>query len=387
MVEGGDQKPSKEPEGTASTYDVVGLNSEDPPAQSSSVDETETILNKLSIPRHLPSILDIKRVLPQYVFDPKVSTSMYFAIKDVIQVLALFMAAEWLWSSKLLPTWLLLLLLPVYWLIQGTFFTSIFVVGHDAGHSSFSKFEWLNDLVGNVMHCFLLCPFYCWKLSHRHHHKNNANIDKDEVFYPIRKKDDKGGYTLYGFGLGFGWFAYLFSGYGPRAVQHFNPFHPVLRHHILQCALSIGLVSAWAAVLYQYALTEGFLKLFVHFIVPDFIFASYTVVITFLHHTEEDIPWYGDGVWDNVRGQLSSVDRHYGWCHNIIHSIGTHQIHHLFSKVPHYHLEEATTIFRRTFPHLVQIRHDRILPAFFHMFGKYMKQYIVTDSCQVHLYK
>ena len=51
-----------------------------------------------------------------------------------------------------------------------------------------------------------------------------------------------------------------------------------------------------------------------------------------------NVPWYVDDEWNYVKGQLSTVDRHYGHVHSIIHSIGTHQIHHLFPKIPHYHL-------------------------------------------------
>ena len=386
MVEGGDQNAGKEPEGASSTYDGVGL-AGDSSAPATSGNEAETLLNKLSIPRDLPSIVDLKRALPQRVFDPHVSTSMYYAVKDIAQVVVLFLLAEWVWSSDLLPTWLLLTLLPAYLMLQGTFFTAIFVVGHDAGHSSFSHYDWLNDVMGNVLHTFLLCPFYCWKLSHRQHHKNTGNIDKDEVFYPIRKKNDSGKFTLPGFGLGLGWFVYLVVGYGPRPVHHFNPMDPMLKKHILACVVSIAMVVAWAAVLWQYMLTAGFLKLLIHFLIPDIIFGSYTVIITFLHHTEEEIPWYSDSLWDYVRGQLSSVDRHYGWCHDMIHNIGTHQIHHLFSRVPHYHLEEATRVFRRKFPQLVQVREDRILPSFFRMFAKYNTQCIVSDTTKVHLYK
>ena len=50
-------------------------------------------------------------------------------------------------------------------------------------------------------------------MSHRNHHKNTGNIDKDDVFYPVRKRDDNGGKVLPGFGLGLGWFGYLLNGY------------------------------------------------------------------------------------------------------------------------------------------------------------------------------
>lgn len=59
-------------------------------------------------------------------------------------------------------------------------------------------------------------------------------------------------------------------------------------------------------------------------------------IVRFSVHS--DVPWYADSEWNNVKGQLSTVDRHYGHVHSVIHSIGTHQIHHLFTKVPHYHL-------------------------------------------------
>ncbi|KAK7480592.1 hypothetical protein BaRGS_00028168 [Batillaria attramentaria] len=396
MVEGGNPGPGGDKEeGTASTYDAVGLSSDGPAGVNPAEGETGIndpdgdILGKLPIPRKLPTIVDIKRALPQHVFQAPVSTSMYYAVKDLVQVAGMFLLAEWVWSSSLLPTWALWLLLPVYWLIQGTFFTAMFVMGHDAGHSSFSSSDLLNDIVGTVFHTFLLCPYYCWKLSHRQHHKNTGNMDKDEVYYPIRKKDDDGSKTLPGFGMGIGWYAYLVRGYGPgsRRVHHFNANHPMFAQHFLACAVSIACVAGWAGVLYQYAATFGFWKLFVHYVVPDFIFGSYTVIITFLHHTEDDVPWYDNSLWEYVRGQLSSVDRHYGWCHDIIHNIGTHQIHHLFTKVPHYHLEEATRVFREKFPELVQTREERILPAFWRMFAKYAAQGTVPDGAKVHVYK
>ena len=63
-----------------------------------------------------------------------------------------------------------------------------------------------------------------------------------------------------------------------------------------------------------------------------------SIVFSNISLISSDVPWYSDSEWNNVKGQLSTVDRHYGPVHSVIHSIGTHQIHHLFTKVPHYHL-------------------------------------------------
>ena len=117
------------------------------------------------------------------------------------------------------------------------------------------------------------------------------------------------------------------------------------------------------------------------------IFATFMVVITFLHHSEMSIPWYSNEKWDFVRGQLSTIDRHYGIIHFFIHSIGTHQMHHMFTKIPHYHLEEATRHFRQAYPHLVRACDEPILPSFMRMFKLYQKQSVMDDDTAVHVYK
>ncbi len=45
-----------------------------------------------------------------------------------------------------------------------------FVVGHDAGHRSFSKNKLLEDVVGTLMFAPLIFPFEPWRIKHNHHH-------------------------------------------------------------------------------------------------------------------------------------------------------------------------------------------------------------------------
>ncbi|CAF1589175.1 unnamed protein product [Rotaria magnacalcarata] len=124
------------------------------------------------------------------------------------------------------------------------------------------------------------------------------------------------------------------------------------------------------------------MSLICYHIIPVFIFACYFVIVTFLHHIEIDVPWFADSEWAYVKGQLSTVDRHYGHVHSLIHSIGTHQIHHLFAKIPHYHLETATVHFRKAFPGLVRVKHNAILPSFIRMFKLFLRQRTIgQDVC------
>ena len=93
------------------------------------------------------------------------------------------------------------------------------------------------------------------------------------------------------------------------------------------------------------------------------------------------------GVFVFDSGQLCTIDRHYGWLHNMTHNIGTHQMHHLFSKIPHYHLEEATAAYRKAFPEFTHVSEEPIFKAYLRLFHVFQKQRIVDDDTRVHWYK
>ena len=155
-----------------------------------------------------PTLLEIKAALPRHCFESSLVRSFSYVLRDLIITSTLFLAAKhlctpmpWLW--------------PLYWFAQGmpvpsltpspspsplrwpspfpsqspslspspsptvnnrpgTMFWAIFVLGHDCGHGSFSAYSWVNDIVGTILHSFILVPFYSWKLSHRAHHKNTG---------------------------------------------------------------------------------------------------------------------------------------------------------------------------------------------------------------------
>ena len=77
-----------------------------------------------------------------------------------------------------------------------------------------------------------------------------GNIDTDEIFYPIREKDQKDdfGTLLPYFGLGASWFMYLVAGYMPRVQSHFNPYEAIYNNHKMDCLISVSVgvgVCVW----------------------------------------------------------------------------------------------------------------------------------------------
>jgi omega-3 fatty acid desaturase (delta-15 desaturase) len=347
----------------------------------------EQELDSTTLPTHhrLPTLSEIKVKIPAHCFRPTVRQSMTYVIKDIIYVALTFFFMYQI--EKFFKYGFLFF--PIYWYIQGTLYTSFFVLGHDCGHGSFSFYPLLNNIVGTILHSWILAPYYTWKLTHNKHHKNTNNIDKDEIFYPQRGISHEPSLTddiLFWF-PGLGWFYYLFFGYTPRTINHFNPFEPLFYNkHLIGVCFSLGTYLGMCYLMYLYTSHFGFISLVAYHLIPVFIFACYMVIITMLHHTEIDVPWYADSEWNNVKGQLSTVDRNYGHVHSVIHSIGTHQIHHLFTKVPHYHLEEATVHFRKAFPDLVRINEEPVLVSFARMFNIFIKQRGIDQDVQVFAY-
>ena len=103
------------------------------------------------VPTNVPGLVEIKKLLPKHCFQPTLAQSIYYVIKDVIIVSLLFVTYVSIENSELsfVAKWICA---PFYWYLQGTMFWAIFVLGHDCGHGSFSKYNWFNDILGTLLH-------------------------------------------------------------------------------------------------------------------------------------------------------------------------------------------------------------------------------------------
>ncbi|ETW02227.1 hypothetical protein H310_05787 [Aphanomyces invadans] len=331
-----------------------------------------------------PTLTELKHSIPNSCFESDATISLYYVFRSVALTAALMTGLTH--ARAAVADWMVLDLLIslAYVYVQGVVFWGVFTIGHDCGHSSFSRYHNLNFIVGCIMHSAILTPFESWRITHRHHHKNTGNVDKDEVFYPQREKDEYPMTRKIVYTLGLSWFIYLKQGYVPRTMNHFNPWDPLLVRRTAAVIVSLGFWLSGVAIVGYLTLTLGIKTMALYYFAPLFVFASFLVVTTFLHHNDENTPWYGDSSWTYVKGNLSSVDRSYGWLvDELSHNIGTHQVHHLFPIIPHYKLNDATSHFRKAFPHLVRVSNEPIVPAFFKTLDLFVHYGIVPDNAEI----
>ena len=220
------------------------------------------------VPKDVPSITELKKILPKHCFQPDLKTSFFYVFKDFSFVFALYVSMR---LVELQPYSVLTnLYRPIYWLLQGTIFWALFVLAHDCGHGSFSKYTVINDVIGTILNTLTFVPYYPWKLSHKNHHKGTGNIDKDEIFYPVRRsQQDKRTWPFMPlFGFGIAWWGYLIRGFTPRYSCHWNPMDPLFKGHFFGCCCSLASLGAWSVVLVKYYENFGLMALVSHYVIP-----------------------------------------------------------------------------------------------------------------------
>lgn len=304
----------------------------------------------------IPDIKTLKKAIPPHCFQPSILKSFsYLALDLAIVSLTFWVAIHFITPDNALWAW------PLYWVLQGTFITGLWVIAHECGHHAFSKNKTLNNTVGLILHTLLLVPYFSWQISHASHHNNNVNIEHDETFVPTLEEESTAIDKVFALIPGlktvtyllFGWPMYLlfnvsagkkYKQMGKKWINHFAPNSPIFqtkdRHLIL--LTDVCLVAFISGLIFWGHVTSWWQPVSL-FILPYLICNGWLVTYTMLHHTDQKTKYYKGTTWNWLKGALGTVDRNYGIFDYLHHHIGsTHVCHHIFSFIPHYHAKEAT---------------------------------------------
>ena len=285
---------------------------------------------------------------------PCLTTSLIHLSRDV-GLLFLFGIATY-YARPYVPA---TLLWSVYIPVMGTLFGGWWVTAHECGHGAFGPKTWQNDVVGFVLHSALLTPYWSWKFSHSKHHRYTNHIVKGETWTPSligEKVLLLSCIPLRLMMLPLGMPSY-FMGQTQARTQFdgTTPIDPKLgKSHLSSRSqtmptdwrvdVSAGGVGAMLLLLGLFAKKFGAAEVALWYFAPYLVCNFYTVLYTWLHHTDENVPHYGDETFTGLRGAMSTIDRTYPWAiEHLHHRIGsTHVAHHVYPKVPHYRAAELT---------------------------------------------
>jgi len=323
----------------------------------------------------LPSKSEIKKAIPAHCFEHSIAKALGNVVRDglVIGLFAFF-------ATSLLKvhdqSWFDVLGWCLYAFFQGTALTGWWVLAHECGHGGFSQYTWLNDIVGWTLHSALLVPYFSWQYSHAKHHSKTNHLQDGESHNPNSAEEvNEAGYVKLASLIGedafagfqllthlvLGWPIYLLTNatggrrlYDGKPIpekanlDHFRPssklFPPSWKNRIALSSLGVAITLATVS---YFTITQGPLAVTLYYWLPYLVTNGWLVLYTWLQHTAEGVPHYGDDEWTWVRGALGTIDRPYdelfGFFDWIHHHIGsTHVCHHLFSNLPCYHAKEAT---------------------------------------------
>ncbi|EQB50790.1 fatty acid desaturase [Colletotrichum gloeosporioides Cg-14] len=337
---------------------------------------------KPSVKAHV-GIKELRQAIPAHCFKPNHFWSFLYLFRDLSYATLLFYLyakiPEFGWEAPYLHIKYFVLLTHSF--VQGLVWTGLWIIAHECGHSAFSTISAVNDIIGLILHSFLLAPYFSWKSTHRRHHIYAGNMEKDHNYVPPLRNEyaaklslepgkldelgeDAPAWLFFRIVLqqtvGWVWYVLTNIACAPSAVikpgmpfwrhSHLDPWGSLFRSSEVTAVIisDIGCFSTLVGLWLLYKYTGTFSDVFWLWIAPWMWVNHWIVMITYLHHTHPDIPKYTPEEWTFVLGATATMDRYFSWPWGFIgvhffHNISTdHVVHHLFSKIPHYYAREAT---------------------------------------------
>lgn len=281
------------------------------------------------------TLSQVVRSMPQEVFD----VNPWRAWGGVLLSLTSMAAA--LYAISVAPWYLL----PLAWFVAGTAFTGFFVIGHDAGHRSFSSNKLVEDIVGTLMFAPLVYPFEPWRIKHNQHHAQTNKLVEDTAWHPIMPEEVEKWSPVQRFCYKafLGTPLKLWASVGHWAVWHFdlNKYTEKQRPRVLVSLAACALFCATAfPALFAYGGVTAWAKFW---LMPWLGYHFWMSTFTLVHHTAPHIPFKPAEQWDAAKAQLSgTVDCDFPkWVEVLTHDISVHVPHHVSSKIPWYNLRKA----------------------------------------------
>lgn len=282
--------------------------------------------------------------------------------KEIIPLLKQFENADDHYSSRVLFTTLTLhliltvlscwsysyhpLLSIIFWIPIGIILCRIFVLEHDAGHRSLFSKRTSNKFSGLILGFFTMIPSALWNHIHNVHHGVVGNLEERKrnpelwtmtcAEYRSASWQKKLGYRIMR--------SIVMRLMVTPALWILVPRIPLV-HLGWKIFLSILIHNViYGIILFFLIRNELFGAFVMIYLVPLYLFNLLASIFFYLQHQFEDTKWNRDDKWNlfdaSIHGSSYLIsNRLFTW---ISGNVGCHHVHHLNTRIPHYHLQKAT---------------------------------------------
>lgn len=259
------------------------------------------------------------------------------------------------------PWWLKLTLAC----LAGVCCASCFVIGHDACHGNLTPYAWLNKTIGRIAFLPALHPYASWEYTHNGLHHGWTNVRGREVAYVPFTKEEFDALPAW-----------------RRIAEHFfrSPFGPGVfyfltvwvRHEIfpigkrlppgrrrsifeLDRLFVLLFVVTWLIAIIRFAQrwnTSVATTVLCGFVAELAMFHMTLGVVSFLHHTHPDVPWYDGAAEHNFYRSQVQASVHLKlprMFELLLHDVLQHTAHHADARIPLYRLAESQACLEQQF--------------------------------------
>lgn len=246
--------------------------------------------------------------------------------------------------------------------IAGIIMSSIFVIGHDAAHNSFTRSRILNLVIGRIAFLPSLHNFGLWLTAHNRLHHHLTNLKGVNSWSPLSKKEfdalpawKQTVERFYRSPLGI-CFNYMIERWWKNKFYPYKKiigkYNSVYYDFLLIVAYLVFYLCLLGYVSLELTHTNPIEVLTLGFFLPFIIFNFMVGFTVYQQHTHESIPWFKSKEERETFGKAEKITMHVcfpRWYNLMSHNAMEHPVHHVDPRIPLYYLPEA----QKTFASLV----------------------------------
>ncbi len=242
---------------------------------------------------------------------------------------------------------------------------TLFIIGHDAAHNSFTPYGWLNRALGRLALLPTWHPYTSWVFSHNTLHHGGTNLrGKHPDFVPLTKaeydrlprwrrrlerlyRSPVGAGPSYLFGFYFGYILFPSRERRPPRRRHFERDRLLVLGFFAVQVLGMYLLARGTPGLFLPPLAYAFFDVILSWV----IWIQFMGFVSFIQHTHPRLAWYDDlKEWSFYHVQLKS-STHVVFpfpIERLLNNIMDHAAHHVDPAIPLYHLPQSQRLLEQS---------------------------------------